>query len=366
MRRYIVWVAPLLVAALFLLTIDNAQAHVKWFADFSFSDEPRGFGDVIGPLFIGLTLLSAIVIGGLVLVERRLENVSWYVRLNDWLEGHRDQSVLIMRIGLGVTLLLSWQADTMLSPDLATGPVVGWLQFFLACLLLFQTTTPIAGLGVLGLYGLGIYEYGLFYMLDYLIFVGVGYYLIVMQIEDRRINGTAIPALYATLGFSLAWLALEKLVFPQWSLYILEQNPQLALGFDFQFFIYGAAFVELALGYLLIINLLQRPFSLVITLVFFTTTLVFGKVEIIGHTILHAALIVFVIEGPGRIYRAPITFHEKLKLRVAFASVNFILFLMLITIPYIYGAQSAHELHQQDGQTTVPQPAEITVGHRIR
>jgi hypothetical protein len=250
-------------------------------------------------------------------------------------------------------LLLSWQADTMLSPDLATGPVIGWIQFFLALLLLFPATTPLAGLGTLGLYGVGIYEYGLFYMLDYLIFVGVGYYLIVTRFDNPRISGTGIPALYATLGFSLAWLALEKIVYPQWSLYILEQNPQLALGFDFQFFIYGAAFVELALGYLLIINLLQRPFSLVITLVFFTTTLVFGKVEVIGHTILHAALIVFVIEGPGLIYRAPITFHQRLPLRIAFASVNFLLFLILISIPYVYGAQSIYEQHQTE-QTAVP------------
>jgi hypothetical protein len=352
-RRYLVALGLVAVVGLFLLDGETAVAHVKWFSDFSFSDRPRTFSEVISPLFISLTILSAVVIGGLVLVERRLQEVSWYNRFNGWLESHRQQSVLVMRIGLGVTLLLSWQADTMLSPDLATGPVIGWIQFFLALLLLFPATTPIAGLGVLGLYGVGIYEYGLFYMLDYLIFVGVGYYLIVTQFEDPRISGTGIPALYASLGFSLAWLALEKMVYPQWSLYILEQNPQLALGFDFQFFIYGAAFVELALGYLLIINLLQRPLSLVITLVFFTTTLVFGKVEVIGHTILHAALIVFVIEGPGRIYRAPITFHQKLPLRIAFASVNFILFLLLIMGPYVYGAQSVYEAQQAE-QTAVP------------
>lgn len=350
-RRYVGGLVLLAVVGLWLVSSETAVAHVKWFSDFSFEDRPRTFSEVISPLFIGLTLLSAVVIGGLVLVEKRLQEVSWYNRLNDWLESYREQSLLVMRIGMGVTLLLSWQADTMLSPDLSTGPVIGWIQFFLACLLLFQVTTPIAGLGVLGLYGVGIYEYGLFYMLDYLIFVGVGYYLIVTQIEDERIRGTAIPALYATLGFSLGWLALEKLVYPQWSLYILEQNPQLALGFDFQFFIYGAAFVELALGYLLIINLLQRPFSLVITLVFFTTTLVFGKVEVIGHTILHAALIVFVIEGPGRIYRAPITFHKQLKLRIAFAAINFILFLLLIMTPYIYGAQAIYD-EQYNSQTS--------------
>ena len=37
--------------------------------------------------------------------------------------------------------------------------------------------------------------------------------------------------------------------------------------------------------------------ALLITLVFFATTLVFGKLEVIGHTMLHAALIVFLIEG---------------------------------------------------------------------
>jgi hypothetical protein len=353
MRRYLAGLGLVAAAALLLLGSETAVAHVKWFSDFSFGDRPRDFSEIIGPLFIGLTLLSAVVIGGLVLVERRLEHASWYQRLNTWLESHRNQSVLVMRIGLGVTLLLSWQADTMLSPDLPTGPVIGWIQFFLALLLLFPATTPLAGLGVLGLYGVGIYEYGLFYMLDYLIFLGVGYYLIVTRFDDPRISGTGIPALYATLGFSLAWLALEKLVYPQWSFYILAQNPQLTLGFDFQFFVYGAAFVELALGYLLIINLLQRPFSLVITLVFFTTTLVFGKVEVIGHTILHAALIVFVIEGPGRIYRAPITFHQRLPLRIAFASVNFLLFLLLITVPYVYGAQSIYEEHQA-AHTAVP------------
>lgn len=353
MRRYLVVLGLLAAVGLFLVGGETAVAHVKWFSDFSFADRPRTLGELLTPLFIGLTLLSVVVIGGLVLVEQRLQDVSWYNRLNGWLESYRDQSVLVIRIGMGVTLLLSWQADTMLSPDLTTGPVIGWIQFFLALLLLFQATTPIAGLGVLGLYGVGIYEYGLFYMLDYLIFLGVGYYLIVTQIDNERISGTGIPALYATLGFSLAWLALEKMVYPQWSLYILEQNPQLALGFDFQFFIYGAAFVELALGYLLIINLLQRPFSLVITLVFFTTTLVFGKVEVIGHTILHAALIVFVIEGPGRIYRAPITFHKRLPLRIAFASVNFLLFLILIAVPYVYGAQSVYEQHQNE-QTAVP------------
>ena len=40
-------------------------------------------------------------------------------------------------------------------------------------------------------------------------------------------GGTGIPALYATIGFSLCWVALEKIVYPRWALYLLEQHPQL-------------------------------------------------------------------------------------------------------------------------------------------
>jgi hypothetical protein len=128
------------------------------------------------------------------------------------------------------------------------------------------------------------------------------------------------------------------MVYPQWGLYVLEQNPRLSLGLPLSFFLLAAAFVEFSLGYLLIINLLQRPLALVITLVFFTTTLVFGKVEVIGHTPIHAALVVFLLEGPGRVYRPPIALHRGLGLRTAFAAVNFALLLTLLFVPYTYGA----------------------------
>jgi hypothetical protein len=68
--------------------------------------------------------------------------------------------------------------------------------------------------------------------------------------------------------------------------------------------------------------------------VFFCTALVFGKVEVIGHTPLHGALIVFLLEGPGRVYRPPIALHERLPLRVAFGAVNFLLLLVALLVPY--------------------------------
>lgn len=338
----------ILLGMLFLIQI-TAFAHVKWFSDFSFSDKPLTLSQAVDTTFILLALLSMSVIGGMVYLDRRLSNTRWYNRINNWLKSHSKYSLTIMRVAAGAVLLLSWQADAMLVPELSIAAAwIGWYQFVLAFLLLFRKTVPLAGLGLVALYGMGIYEFGIFHMLDYPIYAGTGYYFLVNGSSSKKIRGTRLPALYLTVGFSLCWVALEKIIYPQWGLYVLQQNPQLAMGFDLDFFLIGAAFVEFALGYLLIICLLQRPFALVITLVFFTTTLVFGKLEIIGHTLIHGALIVFLIEGPGNVYSAPITFHKNLKLRAAFGSINFALLLTILLPVYTYSARQQYESYQPD------------------
>lgn len=252
-----------------------------------------------------------------------------------------------MRIATGATLLLAWQADALLVPELHIDAAwVGWYQFALALLLIFPRTTPLAGIGLGLLYVYGL-QFGVFYMLDYLHVVGVAAYLALSEVQSVRIRALRLPLLYATVGFSLFWLGLEKLVYPEWGLYLLEQNPQLALGLPPLFFLTGAAFVELGLGYLLIIGLFERPLALIITLVFFTTTLVFGKVEVIGHTMVHAALIVFLLHGPGTVYRAPITFHRQVPWRMAFAAVNFALAVAILLPAYQAGAWYQHRHYAQ-------------------
>jgi hypothetical protein len=316
-----------------------AHAHVKWFSEFSFSDAPLGVRQAATPTFFALAALSMAVIGAMVLLDRRLQDAAWYRGVNGWLADRRGEALLVMRIGLFATLLLAWQADALLAPELRAAGWIGWLQFALALLLLFPRTVPAAGGGLIALYLLAAAEFGAFHLLDYLFFAGAGWYLLVSRAPER-VRGTGVPALYATVGFSLCWVALEKIVYPRWALYLLEQHPQLALGLDVRFFLLAAAFVELSLGYLLIINLLQRPLALVITLVFFLTTTIFGKLEVIGHTPIHAALIVCLLEGPGTVYRAPITFHKRLGLRTAFAAVNFAILLAILLPLYAAAARA--------------------------
>lgn len=331
------------------------NAHVKWFADFSFLDAPLTFQEALTPLVIGFMLASAVAMTATVFIDKQLEELSAYQQLREWLNERRDQGTLILRIAMGMTFLLSWQADTLLAPYLTAEPWLGWAQFVLALLLIFPRTTPIAGFGTLVLWFLGVQQFGVFYMLDYLSFIGIGIWLMLSQANSVRTRELGVPALYFTVGFALSWLAMEKIVYPNWGFDILEQVPQLTLGFPPEFFLVGAAFVEFTLGYLLIIGLLGRPLSLVITLVFFTTTLIFGKVEVIGHTHLHAALLVFLLYGPGNAYPAPIDIHKKITWRMAFAAVNYVVLLFVFLGMFAITAQSAfqHEVRENITQDNI-------------
>lgn len=322
--------------------VQPVSAHVKWFSQFEFTDQPLTLSQLITPTFIGLTLLSFIVIGGMVLIDKQLDNLGWYGRINKWLIDQKQYSVLVMRIAMAALLLVSWSSDAVLAPELKS--TVGWLiwaQFILAALLLFRQTIPAAGLGIILLYLVSMFEFGFFHLLDYLHYLGIGFYLLVSRLKDERLRELGLPALYATVGFSLLWLGFEKLVYPGWGLYLIGQNPQLALGFPPEFFLQGAAFVEISLGYLLLIGLLERPLAAVITLVFFTTTLVFGKIEVVGHTPLHAALIVFLFNGPGYFYKPPIAIHKKLNWRILFATVNLIV--AIFVFGFAYTASAAYQ-----------------------
>ncbi len=318
----------ILVVPLFTL------GHVKWFTR-STDTGIIALSDLNHPAFWFLLILSIVTLALLTYGDRLLEKWPKYKKFNSYLESYSDRATLILRIFTGASLLLSWQADSMIAPELKiTSGAVGWYQFFLALGLLFAKTTPLAGLGMIGLYLFAMTQYGVFHLLDYVVYAAIGYFLLVSSFPQRRISQTRIPALYIGLGFSLCWAALEKVFFPHWGLDVLRQQPGLTMGLPPEFFLLACAFVELCLGYLLIIGLLQRPLALTITLVFLTTSSFFGKTEVIGHTILHGALLVFTVIGPGRYYPPPIEFHQRLSLRSAFVAINFVMVVGILGLIY--------------------------------
>ena len=299
------------VLCLFILSLIHVPvfAHVKWFSRFGYLDPPLSLSEIFSPLFFILFGMSLFGVASAVFLDNILIKQPLYKSVEAFLSRYEDKSDLIIRIATGAVLLLSWQSGSWLVPELIVyNPFVEFSQLILALLIVSNRLTRYAGAGLVLHYLVALWIHGFLHLFDYLYILGAGYYLIVAGSPKKSLRASALPGLYASVGFSLLWVAIEKIVYPQWALGILTSKPFLTMGFEPEFFLMSAAFVEISLGFLLIVCLLQRPIALVITLLFMSTTLVFGKLEFIGHAIVHAALIVFILKGTGTTFRTPITF----------------------------------------------------------
>ncbi len=312
-----------------------SHAHVKWFSNYNFQEIPLKLNELFTGTFWFLFILSLVSLPLIVYLDKYLENSLAYIKINSFLDRYENDAQLIMRMIVAAVLLMSWQGDSMVAPEIPIpGNIWGWAQFVLVFLLLFRETTWLTGLGMIFFYFVAASQHGVFHMLDYIVYPAVGLYFILSSLKNDRLRNLDLPVLYSGLGFSLCWVAFEKLIYPFWGLSVLAKAPELSMGLDHQFFLTSTAFVEFTLGYLLIIALLQRPLAIVITLVFFTTTAFFGKTEVIGHTILHGALLVFIVKGPGHYYQAPIRFHKAPWMRSIFAIINFTILFALMAFTY--------------------------------
>lgn len=345
------WLLPVALVAAWSAGSGHAQAHVKWFSDFSYSGRPNNLNEILNPTFFWLALLSMTVIGLMVLVDEYLGRKPWVQSMDRWLKGMQGSSEAVLRLGMGATLLWGWQAGTMIAPELDFGnePVL-WLELVCAMLLIFKRTVPIAGAVLFVLYGAAVGKFGLFHMLDYLMYLGIAGFFIINSMPSPSVRRMGLPLVYATVGFCLIWLGIEKLVYPEWAAMLLERHPVLALGFEHEFFVQGAAFVEISLGFLIMAGVQQRLLAVTITIVFFLTTMVFGRQEVVGHTLIHAVLIVFLIAGSGTAV-PPLDWLKSMRLRIPAAAVGFAVFLGTLMVPYLFGASLRYQTSLLDSSS---------------
>ncbi|MEM7109934.1 MAG: hypothetical protein AAF519_17035 [Bacteroidota bacterium] len=313
----------------------DLRAHVKWFSSFTFLEQSKTTEEVANLTYGGLTALSLVVISLLIILDKKINEATWNKKVNTWLDQRKKYGHYVITIATFTVLFVAWVNDTVLTPELtAKSDLLPWLQFFIALCVLIPVTTAISGVLLIGLYTYCIVDYGFFYMLDYLHFVGIGIYLATIHSNNLKISKSAIPALYVTLGFSLIWLAFEKLYYPSWTLQILEQQPQLAMGFPHNFFIQAAAFVEIGLGFVMLFGALERLVAAIITVVFITSSLFFGKVEIIGHTSLHAILILFILTGTVGVYKPPINRMWTTAKKLILGNLSYLAITLIILFAY--------------------------------
>ncbi|MNJ49780.1 hypothetical protein D3C77_450310 [compost metagenome] len=175
----------------------------------------------------------------------------------------------------------------------------------------------VSGTSLTILYMTAILSYGIFHLLDYMFYIGIIYYL---------------------FGLSLAWLAMEKLTIAKLACSLMHEYGIPSFGFTVEDFVLISGFIELGLAWALIVGLMNRFISFLLTGIFMTTTTVFGFTEIVGHTIMHTILVMFIIEGNDS-FKTLFKFHRRPVLRYLFVTVNFCVLLFAMMAVYVWMGQ---------------------------
>ena len=288
---------------IFLLILpETSFSHIKWFVEFDVSDTPKSLLYWFNQRYIiSLFILSiwGIVIACLI-DSFWCRHYGKFSAISKLFIHYDDVGLNIVRIGMGLFFVILWiMGGVILTPDLVSeSRFIPYLHLIIAASLLLKPTLSIAGVGILFLYGYAIYTYGLFHLLDYLTFVGIGLFLILSSVKQHPLSQYRFQLLYGLLVFSFLWSAIEKLAYPQWFYPFLAKYPFLTMGLDNDLFIACAAVVEFTLFFLLLMG------SNGVVLVAFLSNLViisgniyFGKIDTIGHFPVNVILLVMLVKG---------------------------------------------------------------------
>ncbi len=306
-------------------------AHVKWFTDVTPVKET--LDNVLSPVFMGTALAVALLLAILTQVLPAIMKIKALGQLDRQVERLRPHSFLILQYGSAIALLWSLLEGSLFAPEFAQphGSITVAVGATIALLLIpHHVSAKLASLVLFGLYVYYVGEYGLFHMLDYGFYLAIAAALGLIRTVYER---WSFPLLYLGTGLSLCWVAVEKWIYPAMSLDIIEHHRVPTFGFDPAVFIVLAAFIEFVVGYLLVVGILNRLLSIVLTLIFIMTTMLFGYVEIVGHFMIHVILVLFVIEGVS-FYKPPVDIHKSKLDRIIFVALNFLLVLATFLLLY--------------------------------
>lgn len=190
--------------------------------------------------------------------------------------------------------------------------------------------TKVGALAIFYLFVDMTFRAGWFHMLDYGFYLAI---IVALMLEKTKLSNWGFPFLYLGTGLSLCWIAVEKWVFPLMAVDIIQHHGVPTFGFSPEAFVSMAAFIEFVVGYLLVVGILNRILSLVLTGIFVSTTMLFGMTELVGHFMIHIVLVIFIIEGVS-FYKPPINMHQKKLDQMVFVSLNFIFVLSTFILIY--------------------------------
>ena len=289
-----------LLALSVLLFSGAAFAHVKWFAPYDMLCPPRSlFAVMSGQYFaafcgvmVGVMFMTSYI--DVMLTHRAAALNGLVHRVSVWFE---PNVFLFMRIGVfGFLVAVSIYGNVLLTPELkTTWAWVPWLQMLMAALVIHPRTAWLTSIGLVVLYGCAISQYGWFHLLDYPIFLGVAAYLFMMSRYRDKYAMQALTTMRVFTGITLLWAGMEKFAYPDWSFPLLAQRPNVAMGFEPEFFMVAAGFVEFTAAFLVMtVSIAARVSSVLLLFIFTSAIPEFGVVDAVGHAVIIVVLIALI------------------------------------------------------------------------
>jgi hypothetical protein len=323
-----------------IATATTAAAHVKWFVNCNVSDDPLPLDAVFTITFFQFLALFLSVFYLACLAEHTAFGpilVRVLDRCTAPLRGRADE---FLRAAAAVSFALLWaDGGIILTPELKGSSMsLSAIQLLMPIYLFSRATVPAAGAGIIALYGYGVATYGLFHMLDYPVFVGLGIYFMLGVSHNVNLLALRFHVLRWTVALSLLWPSMEKFLYPSWVAAIAIVHPELTLGFPVATVITAAGIVEFGLSFALFWTPLVRRLAAVALILLLTAaTLDFGKVDGIGHLMIVAILLVVVADQEGKPQRC----HPPLAPLVSTMALLATIFLYAGGHALYYGSKSA-------------------------
>ena len=281
----------------------SASAHVKWFCAYNVAGQPEGLENVLCPDFEFLTGLSILALMTGSVLEGTPVGFAMLRALDRATRLVRDNIETIFRAACAFFFIAIWGAGgILLTPELKTeSTLVGAIQLGIAAGMLSRRTMPLSALGIFVLFGMGVWEYGVFHLADYPIFLGVAAYLALVGGQTDFFGTRPIDVLRYTAGITLMWASIEKWAYPEWSYPLFIQHPEMTFGFTADFFMRAAGAVEFALAFALVWTpLVRRVGAVMLAAMFVSAVAEFGKIDLIGHSLIVVALFGILADDGGQ------------------------------------------------------------------
>jgi hypothetical protein len=262
----------------------TASAHVKWFCAYNVAGQPDGLENVLCLDFEFLTGLSILALMTGSLLEGTPIGMAMLHALDRATALIRNNLEIILRCSVAFFFIAIWGlGGVLLTPELKTNStLIGVIQLGIAAGMVSRRTMPLSALGIFALYAVATWNYGLFHLADYPVFLGVAAFLALTGLQKNFFGARPIDVLRWAAGITLMWASI-------------------AMGFTPDFFMRAAGAVEFALAFALIWTpLVRRVGAAMLAAMFISAVFEFGKIDLIGHTLIVVALFGIVADDGGK------------------------------------------------------------------